>query len=122
MTTSQLACTYAALALFDDDLDVNAENIQKLLKAANVKVETYWPGLFQNLVKERGVAELIAGACKGGGGAAAGGDGTGGGGGGGDAGAKEEEKKEEEEEEESSSKSGPGLFGDDSSSDDDSSD
>ena len=43
------------------DLEVNAENIQKLLKAANVKVETYWPGLFEGLVKERGVATLIAG-------------------------------------------------------------
>ena len=42
-------------------MEVTAENIQKILKAANVKVETYWPGLFQNLIKERGVATLIAG-------------------------------------------------------------
>eukprot|EP00484_Ammonia_sp_Unknown_P022025 CAMPEP_0197036672 /NCGR_PEP_ID=MMETSP1384-20130603/14114_1 /TAXON_ID=29189 /ORGANISM="Ammonia sp." /LENGTH=120 /DNA_ID=CAMNT_0042466873 /DNA_START=84 /DNA_END=446 /DNA_ORIENTATION=+ len=117
-TKSELACTYAALALFDDDVAVTAENIQKMLKAANVKVETYWPGLFAGLIKEKGVGELITGACKGGGG--------GGGGAAGDAAAaggdkKEEEKKEEEEEEEKeSSASGPGLFGDDDSSDDDS--
>ena len=42
------------------DLPVTAENIQKLLKAAGIKVAAYWPGLFENLVKERGVAELMA--------------------------------------------------------------
>eukprot|EP01083_Nonionella_stella_P015622 43732_1 len=72
MTTSEIACTYAALCLFDDDVEVTAENIQKLLKAANVKVETYWPGLFENMIKEKGgVGPLICGACKGGGGNAA---------------------------------------------------
>ena len=40
---------------------MNAENIQKLLKAASVKVETYWPGLFEGLIKEKGVADLITG-------------------------------------------------------------
>merc|ERR1719402_869573 len=119
MTSSQLACTYATLALFDDDVDITAENIQKLLKAANVEVETYWPGLFEGLVKEKGVGELICGACKGGGG----------GGGCGapgptdevkEAGAKENDADAdaEAEEEESSSKSGPGIFDSDSSSDD----
>ena len=43
------------------DVEVNAENIQKILKAANVKVETYWPGLFETLVKDKGVAALITG-------------------------------------------------------------
>merc|ERR1712130_51929 len=122
MSASQLACTYAALALFDDDVEVNAENIQKILKAANVDVETYWPGLFEGLVKEKGVGELICGACKGGGGgggAAKGDDPSG------DTGGAEEKKEEEKEESEdkSSSASGPGLFGGgDSSSDEDSSD
>merc|ERR1711997_316174 len=74
MTESQLACTYASLILFDDELEVNAENIQKLLKSANVDVETYWPGLFGQLIKDRGVASLLTGACKGGGGGGTGTD------------------------------------------------
>eukprot|EP00483_Globobulimina_turgida_P001726 UN01728 len=68
---SELACTYAALCLFDDDVEVTAENIQKILKAANVKVETYWPGLFEKLVIEKGVGQLMIGACRGGGSAPA---------------------------------------------------
>eukprot|EP00485_Elphidium_margaritaceum_P011793 CAMPEP_0202695286 /NCGR_PEP_ID=MMETSP1385-20130828/8918_1 /ASSEMBLY_ACC=CAM_ASM_000861 /TAXON_ID=933848 /ORGANISM="Elphidium margaritaceum" /LENGTH=120 /DNA_ID=CAMNT_0049351287 /DNA_START=73 /DNA_END=435 /DNA_ORIENTATION=- len=119
MTTSQLACTFAALALFDDDVPVNAENIQKILKAANIKVESYWPGLFASLIKDKSVGELITGACKGGGGAPS----AGAAGAGDTAGEKKVEQKEEEEEEEEkeSSKSGPGLFGgDDSDSDSDS--
>eukprot|EP01083_Nonionella_stella_P152802 490233_1 len=116
MSNSELACTYATLALFDDDVEITAENIQKLLNAANVKVETYWPKLFQSLVEQKAVSKLITGACKGGGGSAAAattGD---------DATAAEEKKEEaEEEESKSSSASGPGLFGGDSSSDEDSS-
>merc|ERR1712083_1057063 len=60
--------TYASLILFGDELEVNAENIQKLLKAANVNVETYWPGLFGQLIKDRRVTSLLTDACKGGGG------------------------------------------------------
>eukprot|EP01084_Bolivina_argentea_P044852 82525_1 len=114
---SQLACTYAALALFDDGVDITSEKIQTILKAANVTVETYWPGLFEGLIKEKGVATLLTGACKGGGGPAVATESTDDKGGD----KKKVEEKEEEEEEEESSASGPGLFGDDSSSDDDSS-
>eukprot|EP00483_Globobulimina_turgida_P007907 UN07923 len=71
MTSSELACTYAALCLFDDDVEVTAENIHKILKAANVKVEAYWPGFFERLIAKKSVGELIAGACKGGGSAPA---------------------------------------------------
>lgn len=57
---SQLACTYAALILFDDDLDQTAVNMNKLLKAAGVEVESYWPGLFEKLIKEQnGIPNLL---------------------------------------------------------------
>eukprot|EP00483_Globobulimina_turgida_P001875 UN01877 len=57
---SQIACTFASLALFDDDVEITSENISKLLQAAGVNVETYWPQLFANAIKEKGgVIKLI---------------------------------------------------------------
>lgn len=43
---SQLACTYAALILHDDGQDITGDKITTLVKAANVKVESYWPKMF----------------------------------------------------------------------------
>ncbi|KAA8540093.1 hypothetical protein F0562_026785 [Nyssa sinensis] len=41
-----------------------------LVKAANVSVESYWPGLFAKLVEKRNIEDLIMNAGSGGGGAA----------------------------------------------------
>ncbi|KAH8872226.1 60S acidic ribosomal protein P1 [Schistosoma japonicum] len=47
MSKSELACVYAALMLADDDIDVTADKINTILKAANIKfVESYLPNLF----------------------------------------------------------------------------
>ncbi len=40
-----LACTFAALILSDEKAPINSDNITKLLKAANVECEAYWPAL-----------------------------------------------------------------------------
>merc|ERR1712202_98990 len=106
--TSELACVYAALILTDDQIDITADKINTILNAANVPVESYWPGLFAKALEGVDVKSLICnvGVGSGGGGAAAG------------AGAAADEAKEEvkeeaakeESEEESDDDMGFGLF------------
>eukprot|EP00002_Diphylleia_rotans_P028722 TRINITY_DN57_c0_g2_i1.p2 TRINITY_DN57_c0_g2~~TRINITY_DN57_c0_g2_i1.p2 ORF type:complete len:115 (+),score=29.85 TRINITY_DN57_c0_g2_i1:113-457(+) len=62
MSTSELACSYAALILGDDNIPVTADKISAILKAAKVEVEPYWPELFANLFKTRSVADLVSNA------------------------------------------------------------
>ncbi|BBN14463.1 large subunit ribosomal protein LP1 [Marchantia polymorpha subsp. ruderalis] len=71
MSTSELAVTYAALILHDDGIPITAEKIATLCKAANVQVESYWPGLFAKLLEKRSVDDLITNVGSGGGGAVA---------------------------------------------------
>ncbi|XP_059627342.1 large ribosomal subunit protein P1-like [Cornus florida] len=99
MSASELACTYASLILHDDGLSITvnldiisidlfyctsrsinifsryihwqAEKIATLAKAANVKVESYWPSLFAKLLEKRNIEDLIMNVGSGGGGAAA---------------------------------------------------
>merc|ERR1712187_496688 len=101
---SELAVTYAALILQDEGMDITADNLSTLVKAAGVSVEPFWPGLFEKALASVNVAELITnigsgvGAAPAAGGAAA------------DEAPKEEAKKEESEEE-SDSDMGFDLFG-----------
>lgn len=107
----ELACIYASLILVDDDLGVTAEKIQTLLKAANVDVESYWPGLFASALQTICVKEFITQIASGVGAAPAGGAAvaaaapasT-------EAAPAKEEKKKEEPEEESDEDMGFGLF------------
>ncbi|KAH1013778.1 60S acidic ribosomal protein P1 [Dendroctonus ponderosae] len=58
-TTAELACVYSALILADDDIAVTGEKIQTILKAANVEVEPYWPGLFAKALENANIRDLI---------------------------------------------------------------
>merc|ERR1711901_4826 len=83
MSAGELGCTYAALILHDDGLEVSEENIKKLITAAKVECDSYWPSLFakylagnmDELICSPGgggsAAVAVAGAAAGGGGAAA---------------------------------------------------
>ncbi|CDI83871.1 60S acidic ribosomal protein P1, putative [Eimeria acervulina] len=58
----ELLCTYAALILSDEGMEISAENIQKLVSAAGASVEPYMPGLFARALKGHKVEDLITGA------------------------------------------------------------
>merc|ERR1711971_1309052 len=109
MSTSELACVYAALILQDDGLEISADNLNTLIKAANVDCDSYWPGLFAKALDGIDIKTLVSNVGSGAGAPAAGGAG-----GAAEAApaeeAKEEEKKEESEEEESDDDMGFGLF------------
>merc|ERR1711892_1448770 len=100
--TSELACTYAALILNDDDCEITGDKIATILKAAAVDVEPFWPSLFASALKDVNVRELITsiGSGAGSSGAAAGGAEA----------AKVEEKKPESSSEEEDDDMGFGLF------------
>jgi len=108
-SNDELACTYAALVLQDDEIAVTAEKLQTILKAANVDVESYWPGLFAKALEGVDLKALISNV----------GSGVGSGGPAASAApaaaaaaapAKEEKKKEEEKEESEDDDMGFGLF------------
>lgn len=106
-SNDELACVYSALILQDGDAPVTADKLQALLKAANVEVEPFWPGLFSKAVESLNLKDLVSNVGAGAGApapaaaeAAAAAPA---------AEAKKEEKKEEEEEEEDDDM-GFGLF------------
>ncbi|KAK9782877.1 putative 60S acidic ribosomal protein P1 [Seiridium cardinale] len=109
MSTAELASSYAALILADDGVDITADKLQTLIKAAKlVDVEPIWTSLFAKALEGKDVKDLLSNVGSGGGAAAAG-PAAGGAAAGGEAEAAKEEEKEEEKEE-SDEDMGFGLF------------
>ncbi|KAI0143986.1 ribosomal protein 60S [Hypoxylon sp. NC0597] len=109
MSTAELASSYAALILADDGVEITADKLQTLLKAAKVvDVEPIWTQLFAKALEGKDVKDLLSNVGSGGGAAAAGPAAGGAAAGGAAEEAKEEEK--EEEKEESDEDMGFGLF------------
>merc|ERR1711931_88116 len=106
--SAELACTYAALILNDDGIDITGDKITSILKAAKVDCEPFWPGLFAGALKDVNVADLIANIGSGAGAAApaAGGAAAGGAA---DEPAEEEKKKESSSEDSGDDDMGFGL-------------
>ncbi|PMD55573.1 ribosomal protein 60S [Hyaloscypha bicolor E] len=110
MSNAELATSYAALILADDGVDITADKLQTLIKAAKIEdVEPIWCSLFAKALEGKDVKDLLLNVGSGGGAAAA--PTAGGAASGGDA-AAEETKEEEKEEakEESDEDMGFGLF------------
>ncbi|KAL4896484.1 60s acidic ribosomal protein-domain-containing protein [Aspergillus ambiguus] len=107
MSTAELACSYAALILADDGIEVTTDKLQTLLSAAKVpEVEPIWSSIFAKALEGKDIKDLLtnvgsagpAVAAPAAGAAAAGGD------------APAAEEKKEEEKEESDEDMGFGLF------------
>jgi len=58
-TTDELACTYSALILADDEVPITAEKITTILKAANVEFEPIWPTLFSRALTGMNIKDLV---------------------------------------------------------------
>ena len=101
----ELCCSYAALMLHDDGLEITAEKLSKVITASGNAVEPYWPMLFAKALKSAKIEDLLSNVASAGpaaGPAAAAGA----------AEAEAEEEKEEKKEEVEDVDMG-GLFGDD---------
>ncbi|XP_017003895.1 large ribosomal subunit protein P1 [Drosophila takahashii] len=109
-TKAELACVYASLILVDDDVAVTGEKINTILKAANVEVEPYWPGLFAKALEGINVKDLITNIGSGVGAAPAGGAAPAAAAAAPAAESKKEDKKKEEESDQSDDDMGFGLF------------
>jgi len=111
MSHAELAVSYAALILADDNVDITAEKLQSLLKAANVQdVEPIWTTLFSKALEGKDVKDLLLNVGSGAGAAAAPSGAGAAAPGGGAAPEDKKEEKEEEPEEESDEDMGFGLF------------
>jgi len=108
----ELACTYAALILHDDNITVTDEKIKAILAAAKMTVKPYLPGLFARVVSNpAALDDLILKGGAGAGAAAAAPAGAAPAAGGAKEDKKEEKKKVvEEKKEESDDDMGLGLF------------
>jgi large subunit ribosomal protein LP1 len=111
MSVNELACVYSALILHDDGIEITADKIQTLCKAADVPVDAIWPKLFAKALQGKDIGALLSNigsasaTASVGGGAPTTTESS-------DKGEKEEKKEEkkEESEEESDDDMGFGLF------------
>lgn len=98
-SNEELACVYSSLILQDDNSPVTADKLSTLLKAANVDVEPFWPGIFAKAVESINLKDLVSNVGSGAGAPAAAAGGAAAAAAAPAAEEKKEEKKEEEEEE-----------------------
>ncbi|CAF3519376.1 unnamed protein product [Fusarium graminearum] len=72
MSHAELASSYAALILADDGIEITADKLQTLIKAANVEeVEPIWTSIFAKALEGKDVKDLLVNVGSGGGAAPA---------------------------------------------------
>ncbi|MCJ1225411.1 60S acidic ribosomal protein P1 [Toensbergia leucococca] len=110
MSISELAVSYAALILADDDSEITPDKLQTIIKTAKLdEVESIWTILFAKALEGKNVKDMLLNVGSGGGAAAAPTSGATGGAAA-DAPAEEAKEEKEEEKEESDEDMGFGLF------------
>ena len=57
---AELCCTYAALMLHDDGLQVTGEKLNQVFKTSGNHVEPYWPILFAKALGSANIDELLS--------------------------------------------------------------
>ncbi|KAI9814992.1 MAG: 60S acidic ribosomal protein P1 [Pycnora praestabilis] len=111
MSNAELATSYAALILADDGVDITADKLQTIIKAAKLEdVEPIWTTLFAKALEGKDVKDLLLNVGSGGGTAAAAPVSGGGAAAAEDAPEAAKEEKKEEDKEESDEDMGFGLF------------
>ena len=60
MSTDELACTYAALILHDEGLDVTAEKITTITRSSGLEVEAFYPTLFAQFLDTKPMGGLLS--------------------------------------------------------------
>ncbi|KAF9892720.1 hypothetical protein FE257_001122 [Aspergillus nanangensis] len=60
MSNAELACSYAALILADDGVEITAEKLQTLIGAAKVpEIEPIWTSIFSKALEGKDIKELL---------------------------------------------------------------
>ncbi|PVU86135.1 hypothetical protein BB559_006003 [Furculomyces boomerangus] len=59
MSNAEKAIVYASLILADDGLEINADNLQAITKAAGVTVDPIYFGLFAKALAGRDINEML---------------------------------------------------------------
>jgi large subunit ribosomal protein LP1 len=63
MSNTELACSYAALILVDESIEITPDNLLTLLKAAGIEdIEPIWTTLFAKALKDKDVNEILTAA------------------------------------------------------------
>ena len=63
MTTdeyNEAICTYSALMLHDDGIEITAERLTKAIKSSGNDAVPYWPSLFAKALQQNDVGQLLA--------------------------------------------------------------
>lgn len=57
----ELCCTYAALILHDEKIEITTQQLKKVIEASGNKVDAFWPSLFAKALAGININSLMSG-------------------------------------------------------------